>query len=624
MLEFPKWKYALIAVVLLASVIYSLPNIYPQQPAVQISVNRGELETGLTGRIEALLKRNGITPVGVAVENGDVMVRLANPEDQIKAADIIRPELGARYTAALNLASTVPAWLSGLGAKPMTLGLDLQGGVHFLMQVDQQAALDKRTNAYAEEIRAALREDKISGYDVSSTPQGIRVRFASEADRNKARSLLGKNFLTLAAVDLPAEQGFAMNVSMIPSEAKLIADSAVDQNINTLRNRIDALGVSEPVIQRQGSNRIIVQLPGVQDTAEAKDIIGATATLEYRAMIGDMAAAAEAQRSGIVPAEARLYYMRETNPDGSRIPILLSRRVIVSGDQLVDATPGTNPETGQPMVSIKLDTAGGKRMFNHTLDNVGKSMAVVYVERIPETRMVDGAEVRSVKIIEDVINYATIQGVFGKDFQTTGLDPQEAERLSKQLKSGALAAPMDFAQERVIGPSLGAENVERGVKAVVFSFVFVLIFFVIYYKMFGIITNLALVLNLLLVVAVMSMFGATLTLPGFAGIALTVGMSVDANVLINERIREELRLGNTPLASIAAGYDKASGTIADANLTALLGGIAMAAFGSGPIRGFGITLIIGILTSMFTAVSVSRAIATLIYGRRRKLKTVSV
>ncbi len=624
MLEFPKWKYALIAVVLLASVIYSLPNIYPQQPAVQISVNRGELETGLSGRIEALLKSNGITPVGVAVENGDVMVRLANPEDQIKAADIIRPELGARYTAALNLASTVPAWLSGLGAQPMTLGLDLQGGVHFLMQVDQQAALDKRTNAYAEEIRAALREAKISGYDVSSSPQGIRITFASEADRNKARSLLAKNFLTLTSIDLPGDQGIGMNVSMIPTEAKLIADGAVDQNINTLRNRIDSLGVSEPVIQRQGSNRIIVQLPGVQDTAEAKDIIGATATLEYRAMIGDMAAAAEAQRSGIVPAEARLYFMRETNPDGSRIPILLSRRVIVSGDQLVDATPGTNPENGQPMVSIKLDTAGGKRMFNHTLDNVGKNMAVVYVERIPETSKVDGVEVRSVKILEDVINSATIQGVFGKDFQTTGLDPQEADRLSKQLKSGALAAPMDFAQERVIGPSLGAENVERGVNAVMYSFVFVLIFFVIYYKMFGIITNLALVLNLLLVVAVMSMFGATLTLPGFAGIALTVGMSVDANVLINERIREELRIGNTPLASIAAGYEKASGTIIDANLTALLGGIAMAAFGSGPIRGFGITLIIGILTSMFTAVTVSRAIATLIYGRRRKLKTVSV
>ena len=624
MLEFPKWKYALIAVVLLASVIYSLPNIYPQQPAVQISVSRGELETGLAGRIEALLKSNGIAPVGVAVENGDVMVRLANPEDQIKAADIIRPELGARYTAALNLASTVPSWLGILGAKPMTLGLDLQGGVHFLMQVDQQAALDKRTNAYAEEVRAALREAKISGYDVSSTAAGIRVTFASEGDRNKARTLLAKNFPVLAAIDLPEGQGIGLKLEMVPAEAKLIADGAVDQNINTLRNRIDSLGVSEPVIQRQGNNRIIVQLPGVQDTAEAKDIIGATATLEYRAMIGDMAAAAEAQRSGIVPAEARLYYMRETNPDGTRIPILLSRRVIVSGDQLVDATPGTNPENGQPMVSIKLNTAGGKRMFNHTLDNVGKNMAVVYVERIPETRKVDGAEVRSIKINEDVISSATIQGVFGKDFQTTGLDPQEADRLSKQLKSGALAAPMDFAQERVIGPTLGAENVKRGVQAVLFSFVFVLIFFVIYYKMFGLITNLALVLNLLLVVAVMSMFGATLTLPGFAGIALTVGMSVDANVLINERIREELRIGNSPLASIAAGYDKASGTIADANLTALLGGIAMAAFGAGPIRGFGITLIIGIVTSMFTAVTVSRAIATLIYGRRRKLKTVSV
>jgi preprotein translocase subunit SecD len=316
--------------------------------------------------------------------------------------------------------------------------------------------------------------------------------------------------------------------------------------------------------------------------------------------------------------------MRETNPDGSRIPILLSRRVIVSGDQLVDATPGIDSQNGQPMVSIKLNTAGGKRMFNHTLENAGKSMAVVFIERLPETRKVDGVEVKSIKINEDVISAARINGVFGKDFQTTGLDPQEADRLSKQLKAGALAAPMDFAQERVIGPSLGAENVERGVQAVLYSFVFVLVFFVLYYKLFGVITNVALLLNLLLVVAVMSMFGATLTLPGFAGIALTVGMSVDANVLINERIREELRLGNTPLASIAAGYDKASGTIFDANLTAMLGGIAMAAFGSGPIRGFGITLIIGILTSMFTAVTVSRAIATLIYGRRRKLSGVSV
>ncbi|HWR96185.1 MAG TPA: protein translocase subunit SecD [Arenimonas sp.] len=624
MLEFPKWKYALIVLVLLASVLYSLPNIYPQEPAVQISVSRGQLEDGLPKRVETLLKANGITPRRIAVEGGDVMVRLNSPDDQLKAADIIRPELGARYTTALNLASTVPSWLSALGANPMTLGLDLQGGVHFLMEVDQKAALEKRENAYAEEIRAMLRDQKFAGYDVTRGAQGLRIALKDENDRNKARSSLSVGFPQLVFLDLPAEQGIGLSAAVTPGELKAIADGAVDQNITTLRNRIDALGVAEPVIQRQGASRIIVQLPGVQDTAEAKDIIGATATLEYRAQIGDMAQAAEAQRNNLIPPEARLYFMRETLPDGQRIPILLSRRVIVSGDQLVDATPGLDPQTGQPMVSIKLNAAGGKRMFNHTLDNVGKNMAVVFVERIPETRMVDGVPVKSVKITEDVINSATINGVFGKDFQTTGLDPQEADRLSKQLKAGALAAPMDFAQERVIGPSLGAENVQRGVTAVLFSFVFVLIFFVIYYKMFGLITNMALLLNLLLVVAVMSMFGATLTLPGFAGIALTVGMSVDANVLINERIREELRSGNTPLASIAAGYDKASGTIVDANLTALLGGIAMAAFGSGPIRGFGITLIIGILTSMFTAVTVSRAIATLIYGRRRKLTKVSV
>ena len=506
----------------------------------------------------------------------------------------------------------------------MTLGLDLQGGVHFLMEVDQKAALAKRQNAYAEEIRVALRESKIGGFDVSSNAGVIRIGLGSATELAKAQSLLTLTFPQLVFMPLPEGQGIGLNASVSQSEAKSITDGAVDQNITTLRNRIDALGVAEPVIQRQGGSRIIVQLPGVQDTAEAKDIIGATATLEYRAQIGDFAQAAEAQRSGIIPAEARMYFMRETGPDGQRIPILLSRRVIVSGDQLVDAVPGTDPQTGQPMVSIKLNSAGGKRMFEHTLENSGDNMAVVFVERIPETRIVDGVEVKSIKIIEDVINSARINGVFGKDFQTTGLDPQEADRLSKQLKAGALAAPMDFAQERVIGPSLGAENVQRGVQAVMYSFVFVLVFFVLYYKMFGVITNMALLLNLLLVVAVMSLFGATLTLPGFAGIALTVGMSVDANVLINERIREELRLGNTPLASIAAGYDKASGTIADANLTALLGGIAMAAFGSGPIRGFGITLIIGILTSMFTAVTVSRGIASLIYGRRRKLTKVSV
>ncbi len=624
MLEFPKWKYTIILLVIFLSTIYSLPNLYPQQPAVQISVSRGNMEPDLPKRIETLLLANGIKPLSVKIENGDVMVRLKSPDDQIKAADVIRPELGSRYTSALNLASTIPEWLRKIGAKPMTLGLDLQGGVHFLLEVDQKAAIEKRENTYIEEIRALLSEQKFNGFDVSRGNDGIRIAMKTDADLNKAQSALSFGFPQILFTELPVENGPSLKATLTPAALKAITDGAVDQNITTLRNRIDALGVAEPIIQRQGNQRIIVQLPGVQDTAEAKDIIGATATLEYRAQIGTFQDALQAQKTGIVPPEARLYFMRETNPDGSRIPILLSRRIIVSGDQLVDATPGIDPQTGQPMVSIKLNTSGGKRMFNHTLENTGKSMAVVFIERIPETRKVDGVEVKTVKIIEDVINSATINGVFGKDFQTTGLDPQEADRLSKQLKAGALAAPMDFVQERVIGPSLGAENVERGIKAVLYSFVFVLVFFVIYYKMFGVITNIALLLNLLLVVAVMSLFGATLSLPGFAGIALTVGMSVDANVLINERIREELRMGNTPLASIATGYIKASGTIVDANTTALLGGIAMAAFGSGPIRGFGITLIIGILTSMFTAVTVSRAIATLIYGRRRKLTGVSV
>lgn len=624
MLEFPKWKYAVMFLVLFASALYSLPNLYPKQPAVQISVTRGTIEEGLAARIDQRLKAEGIAGASVGPDGDGLIVRLPGTDAQTKAAEALKQELGSRYTVALNLASSVPAWLSGLGGKPMTLGLDLQGGVHFLMEVDQKAALEKRENAYLDEIRGALREAKFGDYDASRGVDGIAIRFKNPQDLLRAESLLMKSFPALQFSQPDGGNGLLLKAQATPAEAKRIADGAVDQNITILRNRIDALGVSEPVIQRQGGNRIIVQLPGVQDTAEAKDSIGATATLEYRAQIGDMAQAAEALSSGIVPPEARLYFMRETNPDGSRIPILLSRRVIVSGDQLVDATPISDPQTGRPAVSIKLDASGGKRMFNHTLENVGKNMAVVYVERVPETKTVGGQTVKTVRINEDVINSATIQGVFGKDFQTTGLDPQEAERLSKQLKAGALAAPMDFVQERVVGPSLGAENVKRGVQAVLYSFVFVMVFFVLYYRMFGLITNVALLLNLLLVVAVMSLFGATLTLPGFAGIALTVGMSVDANVLINERIREELRLGNTPLASIAAGYDKASGTIADANVTALLGGIAMAAFGSGPIRGFGITLIIGILTSMYTAVSVSRGVATLIYGGRRKLAKLSI
>jgi preprotein translocase subunit SecD len=625
MLQFPTWKYVVAALVIALSVFYSLPNLYPQDPAVQIAANRGSaIDDSLALRVRGVLEAAKVEAKSVAVEGDNLVVRTANPEVQTQAADLLRTELGQGYTVALNLASTVPSWLTVMGADPMSMGLDLQGGVHFLLEVDQQAAIDKRTNGFADEISAILRDGKFAYTSVSRTAEGIQVLLRDGADMARVRAAISRDAPELELI-VDEAQPERLLARVTPAQIKAIMDGAIEQNRSTLDNRINSLGVGEQVIQRQGESRIVVQLPGVQDTAEARKLIGATATLEYRHVVDAGAQAIEAARTGAVPANARLYYMRELGVDGKPRPILLSRRVIVSGDQLVNATSNPDPQGGGPAVQIELNNAGGNRMLAHTRENVGQLMAAVYIETIPEVRMVDGQEVRTSRVSEEVINAATLQGVFGKNFQTTGLDSQEeAASLARLLRAGSLAAPMVIIEERIIGPSLGQENVERGLSAVFWSFVFVLVFFLVYYKMFGIVTNLALLLNLLMVVAVMSVIGATLTLPGLAGIALTVGMSVDANVLINERIREELRNGNTPLASIANGYDKASGTITDSNTTALLAGVAMAVFGSGPIRGFGITLIIGILTSMYTAVSVSRGIATLIYGKRKKLAKVSI
>ena len=625
MLQYSTWKYAVAALVIVLSLFYSLPNIYPQDPSVQVVANRGNVvDDALAQRVRGLLQAAEVPFKSVAVDRSSLLVRTGSEEQQAAVAETLRPALGTGYTVALNLASTVPDWLTVMKARPMAMGLDLQGGVQFMLEVDQQAAIDKRINGFVDEVSSVLRAGKFAYTSVSRTADGVQVELKDAADAAAVRAAITREAPELA---LSSESANPRQIvaRITPAEIKAIMDGAIDQNRTTLENRVDPGGVKEEVIQRQGEDRIVVELPGEQDTATARNLIGATATLEYRHVIDLGPRAAQAAATGIVPPDARLYFMRELGLDGKPRPILLSRRVIVSGEQLVNATSLLDPQTGSPAVSIELNRLGGDRMEAHTRENVGQLMAAVYIETIPETKIVDGKEVRTSRVSEEVINAATLQGVFGRNFQTTGLDSmEEATSLARLLRAGSLAAPMVIIQERIIGPSLGAENVERGLSAVFWSFVFVLVFFLVYYKMFGIVTNLALLLNLLMVIAVMSVFGFTLTLPGLAGIALTVGMSVDANVLINERIREELRNGNTPLASIANGYDKASGTIADANVTALLAGIAMAVFGSGPIRGFGITLIIGILTSMYTAVSVSRGIATLIYGKRKKLAKVSI
>ncbi|HEY4556424.1 MAG TPA: protein translocase subunit SecD, partial [Lysobacter sp.] len=579
-----------------------------------------QVDAALQSRVASELKAAGITPRAVEIDDGNLLVRMDDPDGQVRAADALRSSLGSDYVVALNLASNVPDWLERIGAKGMLLGLDLQGGVHFLMQVDQRAALEKRLDAIAEDVRVQLRDNRVRYQSVERRPDGsVLATLTSPADAERARTLIVQSQPTLQT----ASAGSTVTVRIPEAELQRTAREAIEQNVGTLRNRINALGVAEPIIQRQGDDRIVVQLPGVQDTAQAKRVLGATATLEYRAALpGD---AAEALRTGNVPPEARVYYTNNIGPDGKPQPILLSKRVIATGDQLVSASATFDQQSGSPAVSVRLNAVGGQRMFDFTTENVGKPMAVVYIERIPEVRMVNGQEVRTTRINEEVISVATINGVFGKEFQTTGLESAKfAADLALQLRSGSLAAPMDFIEERIVGPSLGRENVESGMRAVMFSFLFALGFFLIYYRMFGVITCLALLMNLLALVAVMSLIGATLTLPGLAGIALTVGMSVDANVLINERIREELRAGLPPQAAIATGYDRASGTIMDANLTGILAGIALLAFGTGPVKGFAMTLIIGIATSMYTAVGVSRGIATLIYGGRRKLKSIAI
>lgn len=610
--QYPLWKNLLILAVLIISIIYALPNVYGEDPALQITNARaGKLEAGVQDKVENALKNAGINFKRIESDDQEILVRFNSTEEQLKAVDFIKASLGTQFVVALNLAPSTPEWLQSLGALPMYLGLDLRGGVYFLLEVDMDAAVKQAIDRYAGDLRTLLRQEKIRYSQIRTENGGVRLMFHSAADRDRVVTLIRKEFPDLMHDELAEDNGnFGLFVKPSDREMKEVRSFALQQNILTLRNRVNELGVAEPVIQQQGSTRVVVQLPGVQDTARAKRILGATATLEYRAV--DVEHDLERALAGKVPAGSQIYHRR----DGT--PVLLKKSVIVTGDQIVNASSGFDSQSGTPNVSVTLDSKGARKMLAFTKENVGKPMAVVFIENKSETRLVNGKPVRYNKKVEEVVSVATIRDVFSKRFQTTGLDsPQEAHELALLLRSGALAAPIRIIEERTIGPSLGKQNIEQGFLSTVIGFVAVLIFTAMYYRVFGLIADLALAFNLVMIVAILSMLQATLTLPGIAGIVLTIGMAVDANVLIYERIREELRNGNSPQASIQAGFEKAFGTIADANITTLIAAVVLLAYGTGPIKGFAVTLSIGIMTSMFTAIMGSRAVVNLVYGHRR-------
>jgi len=617
--RYPAWKYILIVVILLVGAIYALPNIYGKDPALQISATRTAQISELTKlQIEKALDDAKIKYKSVEQSTNSVIVRFSSTDIQLKAKPVVQDALGKGYVVALNLAPSTPGWLRDMGAEPMFLGLDLRGGVHFLMQVDMKAAVRKDEERYVSDIRSMLREKDIRYRTISRRSKGgIVIRFRSAAQRTKGIEVISNEYkdLNVTALDQPADEYRALATLKQKAIAKT-KDFALQQNITTLRKRVNELGVAEPVIQQQGQSRIVVELPGVQDTARAKEILGATATLEFH-MVDEKHSVQDAVKNHPPPGD-RIYYDRDGNP------VLLKKQIMLTGDYIIDAAAGFDQLSGGPDVTITLDGKGARLFARETRDEVGKAMAVVYIENKTQTEKVNGKEVKKKSTIEEVINTAVIREQLGKRFHITGLSSsQESRNLALLLRAGALAAPVEIIEERTVGPSLGQDNINQGFQSVVIGFVFVLVFMGMYYKAFGMIANVAQLLNLVLVVAMLSILQATLTLPGIAGIVLTVGMAVDANVLINERIREEIRNGNTPQASIHAGYEKAFSTIADANITTLIAALVLFSFGTGPIKGFAVTLSLGIISSMFTAIMVTRAIVNLIYGGRR-LKSLSI
>jgi len=622
--RYPLWKWLIIIAVVIPGLLYALPNIYGDDPGIQVRGTRGQKadETILATAQVAMEEAKIPVISGVADEHG-VKLRFHSTEEQLKARDLLQRALGQQFTVALTLLPSTPDWLSGLGGVPMYLGLDLRGGVHFLLEVDMESAYTRAEERYVADLRSTLREAKIRYRSVHRDDSGkIELRLRQPNDQEKALSVIGRELPGLLITE-EERSGELYLIGVLREETrKELATFSLEQNMTALRNRVDELGVAEPVVQRQGDRRIVIQLPGVQDTARAKRILGRTATLEMRMV--DEEHDVQVALAGSVPPGSKLFRDR----DGRSL--LLKKRVIYTGDNIVDAAASLDTRTGGPIVSITLDARGAAINQRITGDNIGKRMAVVYLElrssiKTDESGQVvvdeDGNSVRVKQRIEEIITAPVIRDQLGKRFQIEGLDSvEEARDLSLMLRAGALAAPVDIVEERTVGPSLGKENINQGVRSVVIGFVLVLIFMAAYYRVFGLVANVALAMNLVLMVAILSLSGATLTLPGVAGIVLTVGMAVDANVLIFERIREELRTGNSPQASIHVGYDRALSTIVDANITTLIAAIVLFNFGTGPIKGFAVTLSIGIMTSMFTAIMGTRGLINLIYGRRQVSK----
>ena len=623
--RYPNWVNWLLLIIVVAGTIIALPNLYGDDPAVYLARDGGlVVEESVLPEARGILDEAGISYLSAEIEAPAAVVRFADVNEQLRARDILDSAL-EEHSASLTLAPRTPAWLRALGLRPMSLGLDLQGGVHFVFQVDVEAAIEQLLENYAESLDGDLRDADIRA-PTSIEGRTLVVRLLSDdpAVADQVREMIDdlepttvlSTIQRLQVESIEAEGRPAFRVTPTEVVIRERQDFAIEQNTLTLRNRINAIGVSEPIVQRQGLDQILVQLPGVQDPDRAKRLLGATATLQFREVNYD-SNAYEVQRNGTRLICCELYI----DPDG--IPILLERRPIATGDQVIDATPGTD-QYSRPAVNVVLDGPGGDRMFEFTSRSVGRNMGVVYREETPRPVTRNGVEVIETDTSEKVISNATIQGVFSNNFQVTGLTMIEARDLALQLRAGALAVPIVMVEQRTIGPSLGADNIAKGRLAVIVGFLLVVAFMLLYYRVFGMFANGALLLNLVLLVALMSLLPTALTLPGIAGIVLTLGMAVDANVLINERIREELRNGNSPQASINAGYDKAFSSIADANLTTLIAALVLYVFGTGPIRGFAVTLSLGIVTSMFTAIIGTRVLANLFYGTRKNLKYLSI